>query len=313
MCQWGNSVVDRFDMMMRFKETARLGSFSRAAHVLGVPKSSVSQSISQLEAQIGTRLLHRSTRSVRLTADGEAFLPHCQALLAEWDALESQFISNPALITGELRVDMPSRFATHFLLPRLNEFITAYPHIKLKISSVDHQVDLVKEGFDCVIRVGELRDSSLIAKPLFTYPVYNCVSHSYAKAHGVPLSLEDLKDHSLIEYSHSLSQREGEFEYFRDGTIHSRTMPSAISVNSTEAYYSACINGLGIAQIPLLHEKQELEGSGLISVLPNFQPKPMPANILYVSRRQMPKRLRVFIDWIQSLIDKQTVITVHAR
>lgn len=90
-------------------------------------------------------------------------------------------------------------------------------------------------------------------------------------------------------------------------------MPSAISVNSTDAYYSACINGLGIAQIPLLHEKQELEGSGLISVLPNFQLKPMPANILYVSRRQMPKRLRVFIDWIQSLIDKETAITVHAQ
>lgn len=299
--------MDRFDMLMRFNETARLGSFSGAAQVLGVPKSSVSQSISQLESQLGTRLLHRSTRSVRLTTDGEVFLPQCQALLAEWEALESQFIADPSLITGELRVDMPSRFATYFLMPRLNEFMSAYPHIKLKISSVDHQVNLVKEGFDCVIRVGDLRDSSLIAKPLFTYAMYNCLSQSYAQRHGIPQTLEDLKHHKLIEYSHSLSQGEGEFEYFNDGTLSSVMMPSVISVNSTEAYYSACTNGLGIAQIPLISEQRELRDAGLISVLPNFQAKPMPVNLLYVSRRQMPKRLRVFIEWLQQVVDEDVL------
>ena len=299
--------MDRFDMLMRFNETARLGSFSGAAQVLGVPKSSVSQSISQLESQLGTRLLHRSTRSVRLTTDGEVFLPQCQALLAEWEALESQFITDPSRITGELRIDMPSRFATYFLMPRLHEFMSAFPHIKLKISSVDHQVNLVKEGFDCVIRVGELRDSSLIAKPLFTYAMYNCLSQSYAQRHGIPQTLEELKHHKLIEYSHSLSQGEGEFEYFKDGTLNSVMMPSVISVNSTEAYYSACKNGLGIAQIPLISEQRELRDAGLISVLPNFQAKPMPVNLLYVSRRQMPKRLRVFIEWLQQVVDEDVL------
>jgi DNA-binding transcriptional LysR family regulator len=299
--------MDRFDMLMRFNETARLGSFSGAAQVLGVPKSSVSQSISQLESQLGTRLLHRSTRSVRLTTDGEVFLPQCQALLAEWEALESQFITDPSRITGELRIDMPSRFATYFLMPRLHEFMSAFPHIKLKISSVDHQVNLVKEGFDCVIRVGDLRDSSLIAKPLFTYAMYNCLSQSYAQQHGIPQTLEELKHHKLIEYSHSLSQGEGEFEYFNDGRLNSVMMPSVISVNSTEAYYSACTNGLGIAQIPLISEQRELRDAGLISVLPNFQAKPMPVNLLYVSRRQMPKRLRVFIEWLQQVVDEDVL------
>jgi DNA-binding transcriptional LysR family regulator len=299
--------MDRFDMLMRFNETARLGSFSGAAQVLGVPKSSVSQSISQLESQLGTRLLHRSTRSVRLTTDGEVFLPQCQALLAEWEALESQFITDSSRITGEIRIDMPSRFATYFLMPRLHEFMSAFPHIKLKISSVDHQVNLVKEGFDCVIRVGDLRDSSLIAKPLFTYAMYNCLSQSYAQQHGIPQTLEELKHHKLIEYSHSLSQGEGEFEYFNDGRLNSVMMPSVISVNSTEAYYSACTNGLGIAQIPLISEQRELRDAGLISVLPNFQAKPMPVNLLYVSRRQMPKRLRVFIEWLQQVVDEDVL------
>ncbi|WP_412726220.1 LysR family transcriptional regulator [Alteromonas sp. D210916BOD_24] len=296
--------MDRFDMLMRFKETARLGSFSGAAQVLGVPKSSVSQSISQLESQLGTRLLHRSTRSVRLTVDGETFLPQCQALLADWEALESQFISDPSLIAGELRIDMPSRFATYFLLPRLHEFISAYPHIKLKVSSVDHQVNLVKEGFDCVIRVGDLHDSSLIAKPLFTYAMYNCVSTSYARQYGVPQSLDDLTDHSLIEYSHALSQTEGEFEYFSGNEVKSVIMPSVISVNSTEAYYRACINGLGIAQIPMMKKQRELDEAGLISVLPQFQAKPMPVNLLYISRRHMPKRLSVFIEWLQQRVEE---------
>ncbi|KXJ61075.1 MAG: transcriptional regulator [Alteromonas sp. Nap_26] len=298
--------MDRFDMMQRFVQTARLGSFSRAADVLGLPKSSVSQAITQLESQLGTRLLHRSTRQVRLTSDGEAFLPQCQAILNEWEAMSQQFVATSSLITGELRIDMPSRFATLFLLPHISKFMDLYPNINLKISSVDHPVDLAKEGVDCVIRVGELRDSSLVAVPLFSYPIYNCLSKTYIDRYGKPKSLDDLKHHKLIDYSHSLSQKTAEFEYVHAGKTCTLTMPSAISVNNTEAYFSACLNGLGLAQLPILANTKLFKNDELVSVLPDFQAPAMPVNLLYLSRRHMPQRLDVFIKWMKGVIEEQT-------
>ena len=146
--------MDRFDMLTRFVETARLGSFSAAAALLGLPKSSISQAVTNLEKQLGTRLFNRSTRSVSLTSDGETFLPQSIALLSEWDALQSQFLTSADSVSGELRIDMPSRFATNILLPILGEFISTYPKITLRVSSVDRKLDLITAGFACVFRVG---------------------------------------------------------------------------------------------------------------------------------------------------------------
>ncbi|AMN12273.1 MULTISPECIES: LysR family transcriptional regulator [Alteromonas] len=293
--------MDRFDMLTRFVETARLGSFSAAAALLGLPKSSISQAVTNLEKQLGTRLFNRSTRSVSLTSDGETFLPQSIALLSEWDALQSQFLTSADSVSGELRIDMPSRFATNILLPILGEFISTYPKITLRVSSVDRKVDLIKEGFDCVIRVGALADSSLVARRLLTYPIYNCVSPDYATKWGIPQSLEDLANHKLIDYSHTLSHKTPEFEFMKGGELHGVEMQSLLSVNSTQAYFAACASGLGIAQIPSVGVESELKEGKLIRVLPEFEAQAMPVNLLYPSRRQMPLRLKVFSEW---LVDK---------
>lgn len=295
--------MDKFEMLTRFSETARIGSFSGAAEYLGLPKSSVSQAVQSLEKTLGTRLLHRSTRRVSLTPDGEAFLPQCRALLAELEAMETQFVSNPADLRGELRVDMPSRFASNILIPKLGDFIEKHPNLRLRISSYDHRIDMIKEGIDCVIRVGELADSSLIARPLLHYRMANCVSQSYAKRFGIPKTLDDLQYHRLIDYSHSLSQRPGEFEYTTSSGTRTLTMPSAIAVNGTEAYYSACLNGLGIAQIPMVGVEQELQNGELICVLDEYQALPMPVNLLYPSRQQVSPRLSAFANWLVSMVN----------
>ena len=211
-------------------------------------------------------------------------------------------------MSGELRIDMPSRFATNILLPMLGEFISAYPKITLRVSSVDRKVDLIKEGFDCVIRVGALTDSNLIARRLLTYPIYNCVSPDYASKWGIPQSLSDLGNHKLIDYSHSLSHKAPEFEYMKDGRRHAIEMQSLLSVNSTQAYFAACARGLGIAQIPSVGVESDLKEGKLIRVLPEFEAESMPVNLLYPSRRQMPLRLKVFSEWLVEKLGQKSPV-----
>ncbi|PJE55956.1 LysR family transcriptional regulator [Marinomonas sp. BSi20584] len=293
--------MDKFEAMQRFVLVAQFGSFTKAADALGLPKSSISSAIQGLESELGTRLFHRSTRSITLTQDGETYLPQCQVLLAELDALGSQFQRNPDDVRGVLRVDMPSRFATTVVIPHLSDFLEKYPNIRLKISSADYRVDMIKEGIDCVIRVGNLDDSSLIARPLTQYRSLNCVSPSYAEQFGIPQTIEELANHKLIEYSHSLGNLDAQFEYLEGDKVKQQSMPSSLAVNGTDAYLNACLSGLGIAQIPVIGAENFIEKGLLIPVLPQFEAEPMPVSLLYPSRRQPTKRLTVFMDWLQSI------------
>ncbi|MFM2485720.1 LysR family transcriptional regulator [Celerinatantimonas yamalensis] len=293
--------MDKFEAMQRFVLVAQFGSFTKAADALGLPKSSISSAIQGLESELGTRLFHRSTRNITLTQDGEIYLPQCQTLLAELDALGSQFQRNPNDVRGILRVDMPSRFASTVVIPHLADFFEKYPNIHLKISCADYRVDMIKEGIDCVIRVGILDDSSLIARPLTQYKSLNCVSPSYIKKFGIPRSLNELANHKLIEYSHSLGNLDAQFEYMEDKKVKQQSMPSSLAVNGTDAYLNACLAGLGIAQIPVIGAQDFIKEGLLISVLPQFEAEPMPVSLLYSSRRQPTKRLTVFMDWLQSI------------
>lgn len=296
--------MDKFDAMQRFVQVAQSGSFTQAAERLGLPKSSVSQAVTQLEKHLGTRLFHRSTRSVTLTPDGEHYLPQALQLLAELDALDSQFHRSPEQIEGTLRIDMPSRFATSIVLPNLNSWIERYPQVKLKISSSDARVNMVKEGIDCVVRVGTLSDSTLIARPLTHLDVYNLVSPGYIKQFGKPETLAQLSRHRLIDYSSSLSDAPSCFEYEDGAQTRHIDMPSALTVSGTEAYLSACLAGLGIAQIPCSGIEPYLARGELLRILPDAQCAAMPVNLLYPSRRQLPKRVSLFMDWLKDTVDK---------
>lgn len=296
--------MDKFEAMQRFVLVAQSGSFTKAADALGLPKSSVSHSVQSLEKNLGIRLFHRSTRSVTLTQDGETYFPQCQAILAEMDALDSQFQREPDDIRGVLRIDMPSRFASTVVIPHLADFLQTYPNIQLKISSADYRVDPVKQGIDCVVRVGDLNDSSLIARPLTQYRSVNCVSPSYAEKFGIPQTLPELAHHKLIEYSHTLGNIDAQFEYTEDGKVKQLSMPSSLAVNGTDAYLKACLSGLGIAQIPVIGVESFIQQGQLMAILPEYEAAPMPVSLLYPSRRLPPKRLVVFMTWLHTLIAK---------
>lgn len=293
--------MDKFLAMQRFLVVAQTGSFTQAANALNLPKSSVSTSVQALEKHLGIRLFHRSTRSVTLTLDGERYLEQCHGLLSELDAIESQYQSDTN-INGVLKVDMPSRFASNIVLPHLALWLEAHPNIQLRISTTDFRIDPIKEGMDCIIRVGHLQDSSLIAKPLTTYKLINCVSPNYIKQFGEPKTIEELQQHKLIDYVPKLGNSQAEFEYMEKGKLYQVAMPSQLAVNSTDAYLHACLSGLGIIQVPDITIKQYLKNGHLKQILPQYQCAPLPVSLLYPSRRNISKKLTLFIEWVSSLI-----------
>lgn len=307
--------MDKFSAMERFVRVAELGNFSRAAEALGLPKASVSTAVTHLENELGTRLLERSTRRVSLTPDGREYLQQCQRLLAEIDELHGRFQRDPSQLSGSVRVDMPARMASTLVLPKLPEFLEQHPGIHVAIGSADRQVDLVSEGFDCVVRVGDLRDSSLVARKICDAPTVNCASPAYLQRYGLPTELEDLDRHCLIGYSTQLSAGFEGFEYEHNNQVRHRPMRTAVTVNGTESYLAACLAGLGIIQVPVLSLQNMIDAGQLQVVLREFQAPPMPVNVVYPSRKNTAQRVQVFMQWLTGLLNKeaQAALAAHAR
>ena len=289
--------MNRLDCMQIFVRVAELASFTKAAESLGLPKASISNGVQQLENLLGTRLLQRTTRRVELTQDGRAFYERARDLLADVDELEGIFRSTGNL-SGRLRIDMPSAIAKNRILPRLPQLLRQHPQLQLEISSTDRRVDVIREGFDCVIRVGKLNDSSLIARPLGKLELLNCVSPAYIERYGVPKSLDDLTRHQLVHYVTTLGAKSPGFEYMHKGEVKFVGMNGSVTVNNSDAYSAACMAGFGIAQIPRVGAHDYLMQGQLIEILPDFRAEPMPVSLLYANRRNLSRRVQVFMDWV---------------
>ncbi len=290
--------MNRLEAMQIFVRVAELAGFTRAADSLGIPKASVSTAVQQLETSLGARLLHRTTRKVQLTQDGSAFYERCKDLLADMDELQSMFQQGEQALRGRLRVDMPSGVARSFIMPRLPQFLRAHPQIELELSSTDRRVDLVREGFDCVLRVGAVGDVNLIARPLGRFRVGNYASPDYLRAHGTPQTLDDLAQHQLIHYVPTLGAKSSGWEYPDGAGYSSLPMAGALTVNNSEAYDAACIAGLGLIQAPAVGMQQRIAQGLVVEVLPQYQAEPMPVTLLYANRRNLSKRVQVFMGWM---------------
>jgi len=294
--------MNTLESMQVFMRVAEQASFTRAAESLGLLKATVSQAVQQLENSLGTRLLHRTTRKVQLTLDGQGYYERCKELLAEVETVQTMFQRSGEALRGRLRVDLPSRLARSFVIPQLPKFLQAHPQIEFELSTTDRLVDPIQEGFDCVLRVGAPRDPQLIARPLGHLKFMNCASADYLRRRGTPLSLEDLARHDLIHYVSVLGSKSEGFEYPVDGKYQQLPMSGPIVVNSTDAYHSACLAGLGLIQAPVIGVREDIERGELVEVLPQFRPEPMPVSLLYAHRRNLPKRVRTFMDWIAEVL-----------
>jgi DNA-binding transcriptional LysR family regulator len=294
--------MNRIDAMHIFVRVAEMASFTRAADSLGLPKASASMAVQQLEGQLGTQLLRRTTRHVQMTQDGERFYERCKSLLADMDELAAMFQHAPQSLRGRLRVDMNSRIARHQVIPQLPQFIREHPHIEVELSCTDRRVDVVGEGFDCVVRVGTLEDSSLVARPLGRLRVINCASPAYLEENGTPRELSDLANHKLIHYVSTLGQRPPGFEYMDGSVCRYIPMSSVFTVNSIDAYEAGCLAGLGIIQAPRAGIWLAIENGSLVEVLPQYRAEPMTVSLLYAQRRNVSARVQVFMDWLADVM-----------
>jgi len=296
--------MDRFDQYRVFTQVAEMGSFIKAAHALEVPRASVSAAIQQLETQMGARLLHRTTRQVRLTADGERLLARIRPLLAEVESIDQLFQLSERQISGRLNVDVPSRIARRLVAPALPGLLRRHPRLQLALGSTDRAIDLIHEGVDCAVRIGVLRDSSLVVRPLGHIALINCASPAYLQEHGEPRLPKDLiNGHWAVGYASPSTGRELPWEYIGpDGLEHTMALSSRVIANNAESYIACCLAGLGLIQIPRFDVQHLLDAGTLVEVMPDYRAASMPVSLLYPHRRQRSRRLAVFLEWFESLM-----------
>lgn len=289
------------DALAVFVKVAELASFTRAAEQLAMPKARASARVQALEADLGVRLLQRTTRTVRPTPDGEQLLSRAKQLLAEAQDVGTMFQGSRSL-RGVVRVDLPITFARDVIIPRIPELLAQHPQLELQVSTTDRRVDVIREGFDCVLSIGTLRASGLIAQRLGVLPIVNCASAAYLRRYGTPRTLADLDDHLLVHYSASLDASEPTFEYPTPTGYAQYPMRSVVTVNSADAYRAAAAAGLGIIQAPRIGLRQLIEDAVLVEVLPELASEPMPVSIVHGHGRSVPRRVRAVMTWLAGVM-----------
>jgi DNA-binding transcriptional LysR family regulator len=296
--------MDRFDAMRIFARVAERRSFTLAAEDTGMPRSTVTDAVKQLEARLGVRLLQRTTRHVSLTLDGEAYYQRCLSILADIEEAEGAFTD--AKPKGMLRVDVHGTLARHFVLPSLPSFLETYPGIEFYMSEGDRLVDLVREGVDCVLRVGAPQDSDMIARRVAMLENVTLASPSYIKRHGMPHHPSALEGHSMVGFRPIGTTGPLPLEFVVDGTVRTVVLPTTISVSAAESYLAAAKLGLGLIQMPRYHAADDLAAGALVHVLSDFPLAESPVSLFYPRNRQLSLRVRVFMDWLVRLFAPET-------
>lgn len=296
--------MQSLDALAIFVRIAEMGSFTHAAASLGIQKGRASNVVRELEAQVGARLLHRSTRTVQLTEDGRSFHARARALLADAEALGAMFAGGEAPLGGRLRIDMPTELARSTIMPALPTFMDRYPDIQIELSSTDRRVDLIQEGMDCVLRVGGIVDETLVARRLGALRMINAASPAYLARHGIPRTLEDLsaQGHRMVHYTPTLGSRPLGWEYPTGEAYAVLALPGSLSVNNVQTYHGAGLAGVGLIQARLSSLKPFLLSGELVEVLPDLRPQSLPVSIVVAHRQNLSRRVRVFVEWLEDIL-----------
>jgi DNA-binding transcriptional LysR family regulator len=288
--------MDRLDAMRLFLRVVERRSFSLAAQDAGLPRSTATEGVKQLEARLGVRLLERTTRQVRPTLDGEAYYRRCLSILADIEEAEAAFTG--AKPKGLLRVNVHGILARSFMMPGLPRFLEQYPDIQLHFGEGDRFVDLVREGVDCVLRVGQPADSALIGRRIAELAEGTFASPAYLERFGTPRTPDDLDGHRMVGFLSSATGALLPLEFTVDGAFRPVTLPVTVSSAGAEIYFAAGRLGLGLIQLPRYRLAEDLAAGTMVEVLPDAPPSPSPVYVLYPHNRQLSPRVRVFIDWL---------------
>ena len=281
---------------MAFAESARHGNFAAAARELGLSASAVAKSVARLEDDLGLRLFHRTTRRVTLTSEGQDLYVRCLRVIDEIEAMRGEAESARGEPSGTLRLDAPLTLGRLLVVPVLAQLVRRHPRLALEVSFSDRQVDVIEEGLDAVIRIGQLPDSTLVAWPIGHQVLVVCASPAYLAANGAPATPADLSGHTCLAFRLPSTGRPRPWQ-FRLGDRKEERMPeSAIVMNDGEALVAATVQGMGLVQAPHYMVADELATGRVVEVLERFRPEPLPISLVYPSHRRVPPRVRALID-----------------
>jgi DNA-binding transcriptional LysR family regulator len=287
--------MDRFESMAAFVAVAKAGGFSAAARSIGIPLPTISRRVADLEADLGVRLLHRSTRQVVLTETGQNYFASCQRLLDDLKDAEEAVTGEYRSPKGDLTITAPMGFGRLHLQPVAVDFLAAYEDINLRMLLVDRVVDLVEDHVDVAVRIADLADSRLIARPLGHVRMVVTASPVYLDRHGTPSHPAELKNHDCIAWS-SLGPLDT--WWFRDqGRDQSFPVGTRMATTSADSAIAAACSGLGLAQTTCYQAEQGLREGRLTIVLTGYECAVTPVNLVYASNRLVPLKLRAFIDF----------------
>lgn len=300
--------MDRFQAMQVFVRVVDSNSFTRAADSLGLPRATVTTAVQQLENLLQVRLLNRTTRRISLTPDGAAYYERCARILADVEEAETSFREVSRGPRGKLRIDVPPPIGRLVLIPHMCEFHSRYPDIELAIGMGDRPVDLVRESVDCVIRVGELQDSSLVGRRIGTMETVTCASPDYIDRHGEPRVLADLQHHRAVHYFSSRTGRIYDLDFVVEGEVTEVKVPGKVSVNDSDAYVASGLQGFGLIQPPRFMVQAHLQSGALREVLPQWRPSSMPISVVYPHNRHLSPKVRAFVDWAAELFGRCPIL-----
>lgn len=307
--------MDRFDAMRAFVRVVETGSFTKAATTLHMSKTTVTQLVQQLETRLRIKLLNRTTRKVNLTADGVIYYERVVGLLSDMDDLESGLSNASGAPRGRLRIDVPSPFARLFLIPALPDFHARYPDIQLDLGASDRMIDLIDEKIDCVVRGGELTDSSLIARHAGDLPIGIYATPGYLERYGSiehPRELEN-SHHRIVGFRGARAGKVLPYDLHRGQEKVSVQGQYILSVDDGNAYLAAGLAGLGMLWLPHYMAAAHIASGELVPLFDEWQIAPMPLYIAFPANRHINARLRVFVDWVAELIESHMPVKVIAR
>lgn len=291
--------MDKLNAMTAFMHVVEQSSFTKAAEILNIPRSTLTDAIKQLEIQLNTRLLIRTTRQVSVTNEGQLYYERCKYILGFIEESDHEFLH--AKPKGILKIGVHGLFASNFILPKLPEFLSEFPEIQIQLIENDRYVDVIKEAMDCVIRIGQLNDSDLIVRHLGEIQQITLASPEYLAEHGEPQVLDELKQHYMVGYYSTAQHQVLPLEFLVQKKVKNYQLPFKIQVNGANTYSAAAKQHLGIIQVPRYGHTIELEQGSLKEILKDYAVPSLPVSLLYASRTRLTPRLKVFIEWLLQL------------
>ncbi|MGE3773376.1 MAG: LysR family transcriptional regulator [Gammaproteobacteria bacterium] len=291
------------DLLASFVSAARHAGFAGAARDLGHSPSAVAKNVARLEAELGVRLFHRTTRQVSLTPDGKELLERCARIVDEVEALEAAAAGAKSEVRGTLRIDAPIAYGHSVVLPVLAALMTRFPQLELDARFSDHVVDIIREGLDAAIRIGPLADSRLVGRRIDEQTLLTCASPGYLARHGTPGKPEDLAQHRCLLFRLPSTGRDRPWQYRRGKRSVQWTPDDGVRLGDGESLLKLAAADLGVIQVPHYIAGPALRAGALVEVLQAYRPAPTPISLVYPSRRQMPPRVRAFADALADTLD----------